>query len=63
MKELDVVKLIKDDLAAGVKSTDLGAIVAVHSSRCFTVEFIDEEGNTIEASLHKEYSEDELILA
>lgn len=63
MKELDIVRLKKDDPAAGVRSTDVGAIVAAHSPHCFTIEFIDDEGNTIEAALHKEYSEDELILA
>jgi len=62
MKEHDIVILKHDDPEAGVKTTNIGVIVCVHAPGCFTVEFIDDDNNTIEASLLKVYSEKNLIL-
>jgi len=60
-KELDVVRLKKDDTESGVKTTHLGTIVDVLADDVFTVEFIDEHGDTIMPSLLKTYSANELI--
>lgn len=46
MKELDVVKLVKEfkGLPAGTK----GAIVLEYDGSCYEVEFVDSEGATID---------------
>lgn len=59
-KELDVVRLKVDDVEVGVKTTYLGTIVDLLTPDVFTVEFVDENGDTIEAALYKVYSADQL---
>lgn len=46
MKELDVVKLIKnhDNISAGTK----GAIVHKYNNKDYLVEFVDDNGDTID---------------
>lgn len=60
-KEFDVVRLKEDDIDAGVKASYLGTIVDVIDKDVFTVEFFDDEGNTIMPALLKTYSTKELI--
>lgn len=61
----DVVKLKKDDQVHGVKAAYIGAIVDVLSDSkgdAYTIEFIDEKGETIEEALFAEYTPDSLTL-
>ena len=61
----DVVRLKEDDKLNGVKSTYIGAVVDVHTDskgEAYTVEFIDEQNETIEKALFTEYKPDELVL-
>lgn len=46
MKELDVVRLVKEfeGLSIGTK----GTIVLEYDGKCFEVEFFDKDGNTID---------------
>lgn len=63
LKLLDIVKLKKDDTAHGVKKSYLGTIVDVQAEgKAFTVEFVDESGETIEAALFTDYKPEDLIL-
>ena len=49
--------LKNDDPETGVKAGTEGTIVDVlGNGKAFTVEFFDEDGNTIEASLYTEYT-------
>ena len=58
---LDVVTLKKDDSETGIKKGTTGTIVYIHGNHeAYTVEFVDEDGDTIEASLWKEYIANEL---
>ena len=53
---LDIVILKTDDPKTGIK-----AIVDIlGNGKAFTVEFFDEDGNTIEASLCTEYTPEQL---
>lgn len=57
LKLFDTVTLKKDDPETGVKAGTEGTIVDVlGNGKAFTVEFFDEDGNTIEASLYTEYT-------
>ena len=59
----DVVKTKKDYPEYGLKATYVGAIVdIVNNGEAYTVEFIDEAGNTIEDALYTEFKADELEL-
>lgn len=53
LKLFDTVTLKNDDPETGVKAGTEGTIVDVlGNGKAFTVEFYDEDGNTIEASLY-----------
>lgn len=54
LKLFDTVTLKNDDPETGVKAGTEGTIVDVLGN--VTVEFFDEDGNTIEASLYTEYT-------
>lgn len=57
----DTVVLREDDPEAGVKAGTEGAIVYIHGNgKAYTVEFYDENGDTIEAALFKEYLPEQL---
>lgn len=59
----DTVKLKKADLVHGVKSTYLGSIVDVlEEGKAYTVEFVDDAGETVESALLTEYLEQQLEL-
>ena len=60
----DTVHLKEDSKEYGVPKTAIGAILDVqHGGAAYTVEFIDEEGNTYEDALYADFTEDELELA
>ena len=53
LKFFDTVTLKNDDPETGVKAGTEGTIVDVlGNGKAFTVEFFDEDGNTIEARVH-----------
>ena len=53
LKLFDTVTLKNDDPETGVKAGTEGTIVDVlGNGKAFTVEFFDEDGNAIEASLY-----------
>lgn len=57
LKLFDTVTLKNDDPETGVKAGTEGTIVDVlGNGKAFTVEFFDEDGNTIEASLYRVHS-------
>jgi hypothetical protein len=61
LKLFDTVTLKNDDPETGVKAGTEGTIVDVlGNGKAFTVEFFDEDGNTIEASLYTEYTSAQL---
>ena len=61
LKLFDIVTLKNDDPETGVKAGTEGTIVDVlGNGKTFTVEFFDEDGNTIEASLYTEYTSAQL---
>ena len=61
LKLFDTVTLKNDDPETGVKAGTEGTIVDVlGNGKAFTVEFFDEDGNTIEASLCTEYTPEQL---
>ena len=61
--EFDIVRLKENDLTAGVLTSYTGIIVdIVDGSDCCTVEFFDDNGDTIYASVMKEYFFNELVL-
>ncbi len=58
---LDIVILKTDDPKTGIKAGTEGTIVDIlGNGKAFTVEFFDEDGNTIEASLCTEYTPEQL---
>ncbi len=58
-----LVRLKEDDLSVNVKKEYLGTIVDIlGNGKHYTIEFIDESGDSIEEALYKTYSEDELII-
>lgn len=59
----DVVSLVNDDIEHGVKKEYIGAVVDVLSGgEAYTVEFVDDKGETVEDALFTEYKENELRL-
>lgn len=61
LKLLDIVILKTDDPETGIKAGTEGTIVDVlGNGKAFTVEFFNEDGNTIEASLYTEYTPEQL---
>ena len=61
---LDVVRLKKDNQQYGVPATVTGVIVDVlNKGEAYTVEFMDDEGNTFEDALLVEFVEDDLVKA
>ena len=60
----DIVKLKVDRPDIGVKNTHIGTIIDyVEDENVYSVEFVDESGDTIEDSIYEYFSPDELILA
>ena len=58
---LDIVILKTDDPETGIKAGTEGTIVDIlGNGKAFTVEFFDKDGNTIEASLYREYTPEQL---
>ncbi|MBR4077681.1 MAG: DUF4926 domain-containing protein [Oscillospiraceae bacterium] len=63
LKLHDVVRLKKENKKYGIPADTIGAIVDVlGDGDAYTVEFVDNEGNTYEDALFTEFREDELIL-
>ena len=61
LKLFDIVPLKNDDPETGIKAGTEGTIVDVlGNGKVFTVEFFDEAGNTIGASLYTEYTPEQL---
>lgn len=59
----DVVSLVRDDEKHGVKKEYIGAIVDILADGdAYTVEFVDEQGDTIEDALFTEYRDNDLRL-
>lgn len=57
----DVVRLREDDPAHGVKKSYKGAIVDILAGgEAYTVEFFNDDDETIEDALFTEYTEDQL---
>ena len=57
----DVVKLKHDRPDLGIKSSFLGAVVDILDGGCIlTVEFVDENGDTIDTSIYTYFKYDEL---
>jgi len=57
----DVVKLKHDRPDLGIQSSFIGAVIDVlDGGGIFTVEFIDENGDTIDTSLYTYFKYDEL---
>ena len=63
LKIHDVGKLKKDREDLGISSSDLGSVVDIlQGGEAYIVEFIDDDGETIEDSLFTEFTESELVL-
>ena len=59
----DVVRLKSDDIEHGVKTTYMGAIIDISKDKKrYAVEFVDENGDTVEDALFTDYETDELVL-
>ena len=67
LKELSIVRLKKENKKLGIKTSYDGVITDVpkrprpDGKYYYTVEFFDEDNETIEASIMEEFPEDELI--
>lgn len=62
-KLYDIVKLIKEDETNNVSTSFHGTIVDVlDGCKAYTVEFFDDNGDSIENALMKEYLASELVL-
>ena len=62
-KLLDVVAITHNDDEHGVKKGFIGTIVDVHAGgEAYTVEFLDDKGETIEEALFTDYKQEELVL-
>lgn len=61
LKENDVVSLKYDDLDVGVKKEYTGTVLDIQCGEA-SVEFTDDEGNTLEKAMDKYYPEDDLIV-
>ena len=63
LKLYDVVKTKRDYPEYELKTIHKGAIVdVINDGEAYTVEFIDENGDTIESALYTEFQENELEL-
>ena len=52
----DIVVLLEDDPETGVKAGTEGTVVDIQDGgKAYTVEFFDENGDTIEEALFKDY--------
>lgn len=61
LKLYDIVKLKNERPDLKIKTSNIGVIVDVlKDGEAYTVEFTDENGNTIENSLFVEFKENEL---
>ncbi len=60
-KEGDVVRLRTSDEACGVSTSCTGTVVDVLAPGVYTVEFVDEHGDTVMEALHRAYYERELV--
>ena len=59
----DTVRLKNENRKYGISEDAIGAIVDVlGDGRVYTVEFLDNEGNSCENALFTEFTADELIL-
>lgn len=59
----DVVALNRDDLQHGVKKGQKGTVIDIlENGEAYTVEFVDENGETVEQALFTEYEEKDLEL-
>ena len=57
----DIVVLREDDPEAGVKAGTEGTVVDIQDGgKVYTVEFFDENGDTIEDALFKDYLPEQL---
>lgn len=61
IEEYDIVRLKYEDKEIGIKTSYTGTVINADSDMA-TVEFFDENGETIEASIYKEYNNDDLII-
>lgn len=60
-KLLDIVQVKKEYPELSLTPKNIGTIVNVHNGgEAYTVEFIDEKGETVEKALYKEFTESEL---
>lgn len=58
---LDIVRVKKEYPELSLTPNNIGTIVDVHNDgEAYTVEFIDENGDTIEKALYAEFAESEL---
>ena len=62
-KEHDIVRIKKDDPEHGVRDTYIGVIVDVLTPGLYTVEFMDENAETITKALYRFYTDAELVPA
>jgi hypothetical protein len=59
----DVVKVKKDYPEYSLKKEYIGTVVdVINNGEAYTIEFINEQGETIEEALFTEFKESELIL-
>ena len=62
LKLYDIVKLKKDRLDIGVKANNIGTIIdIIENGKAYTVEFFDENNETIEESIFEHFEERDLI--
>lgn len=61
VKENDVVSLLFDDTEVGVKKEYLGTVVEVQG-RDICIEFLDDDGASVEKALDKYYAMDDVVL-
>jgi len=61
--ETDVVRLKEDNIDLGVKRSFIGAVVdVIGEGVAYTVEFLNENDETVEAALFTEFSANDLEL-
>ena len=58
----DIVRLKHDRPDLGVTTNHIGAVIDIlDNGAAYTVEFVDEDGDTIEDSIYTHFTEDELV--
>lgn len=63
MKELDLVRLKKDDPESGITTEDIGTIVdIIPNAKACTIDFVDNEGFSNYKALIKHYLLSDLVL-